>query len=143
MHKALEETERCIHLGFKGIHIESGRSLDGYPNDKRVFPPYEKCMELDIPVFLMTGPVAGPNLEYTNPVYIEDVAGKFPTLKIIAGHGCWLWVPHIIGVASKCRNVYICPDSYFFMPGADQYVQAANTFCKTNFYLVLLSLTDR
>jgi len=134
VHNALEETERCVKkLGFKGVHIEPARSLNGYPNDERIFPLYEKCIELDIPVVLMTGMLAGPNIEYTNPVYIEDVAGKFPKLKIVAGHGCWPWVTQIICVALKCKNVYICPDAYMFMPGADQYVQAANTFLQNQF----------
>lgn len=133
VHNALEETERCVRLGFKAIHIEPGRSLVGYPNDKRIFPLYEKCIELDIPVVLMSGPLAGPNLEYANPVHIEDVSVKFPNLKVVAGHGCWPWVTQIIGVCFKCGNVYICPDSFFFMPGADQYVQAANTFLQDRF----------
>ena len=133
VHNAIEETERCIKLGFKAIHIEPARSLDAMPNDSRIFPLYERCVELDIPVVLMTGPLAGPTIEYSNPVYIDDLAGKFPKLKIVAGHGCWPWVTQILGVAFKHRNVYVCPDVYMFMPGADQYIQAANTYLQDQF----------
>lgn len=133
VHDAVAETERCVKLGFKAIHIEPARSLDAMPNDPRIFPLYEKCLELDIPVVLMTGPLAGPTIEYTNPVYIDDLARQFPTLKIVAGHGCWPWVTQILGVAFKHRNVFLCPDVYMFMPGADEYIRAADTYLQDQF----------
>ena len=89
VHDSIEETERCAKLGFRAIHIEPARSFDAMPNDARIFPLYERCVELDLPVVIMTGPLAGPTIEYTNPVYIDDVARRFPKLKIVAGHGCW------------------------------------------------------
>ncbi len=128
VHDALDETRRCVELGFRAIHIEPARSLDAMPNDPRIFPLYELCIALDLPVVLMTGPLAGPTIEYTNPVYVDDVARRFPALKIVAGHGCWPWVTQMLGVAFKHRNVYLCPDVYMFMPGADQYIQAAATY---------------
>jgi predicted TIM-barrel fold metal-dependent hydrolase len=126
------ETERCVRLGFKTIHIEPARSLDAMPNDPRIFPLYEKCMQ-PISVVMMTGPLAGPTIEYTNPVYIDDLARRFPTLKIVAGHGCWPWVTQILGVAFKHRNVFLCPDVYMFMPGADEYIRAADTYLQDQF----------
>lgn len=133
VHNAIEETQRCAQRGFRAIHIEPARSYDAMPNDKRIFPLYERCIELDMPVVIMTGPLAGPTIEYTNPVYIDDVARQFPKLKIVAGHGCWPWVTQILGVAFKHRNVFICPDVYMFMPGADEYVRAANTYLQDQF----------
>jgi predicted TIM-barrel fold metal-dependent hydrolase len=133
VHNAIEETERCAGLGFRAIHIEPARSFDAMPNDARIFPLYERCIELDMPVVIMTGPLAGPTIEYTNPVYIDDVARRFPKLKIVAGHGCWPWVTQILGVAFKHRNLFLCPDVYMFMPGADEYVRAANTYLQDQF----------
>lgn len=133
VHDALAETERCVHLGFKAIHIEPARSLDAMPNDPRIFSLYEKCIQLDIPVVMMTGPLAGPTIEYSNPVYIDDLARRFPALKIVAGHGCWPWVTQILGVAFKHRNVFLCPDVYMFMPGADEYIRAADTYLQDQF----------
>jgi uncharacterized protein len=133
VHDALEETDRCIKLGFRAIHIEPARSLDAMPNDRRIWPVYQRCIELDVPVVLMTGPLAGPTIEYTNPVYIDDLARQFPKLKIVAGHGCWPWVTQILAVAFKHKNLYLCPDVYMFMPGADQYIQAANTYLQDQF----------
>jgi len=130
VHDPIEETQRCFDLGFKSVHIEPGRSLTAFNNDERIFPLYEKCIELDIPIVLMTGPLAGPNQEYTNPRYIEEVALRYRELKIVCGHGCWPFVTQILGVCFRCPNVYIIPDAYLYMPGADQYVQAANTFLK-------------
>lgn len=133
VHNALDETERCVKLGFKGVHIEPGRSLNAYYNDERIFPLYERCIQLDVPIFLMSGPMAGRTLDFTKPIHVQDVANRFPDLKIIVGHGCWPYVTEIVGVCFRCENIYLAPDTYLFMPGADPYVQAANTFLQDRF----------
>lgn len=66
-------------------------------------------------------------------MYIDDLARRYPDLKIVAGHGCWPWVTQMLGVAFKHRNVYVCPDVYMFMPGADEYIQAADTYLQDQF----------
>ena len=64
-----------------------------YPNDRIVYPLYEKCMELGIPVDFHTGPIGGPlRNKYSHPLHLDDVAVDFPGLTIIAthtGHSSW------------------------------------------------------
>lgn len=130
-HDPAEETRRCIkELGLHGIFLEPQRAILGYPDDERIFPVYEECLELDVPVVVMTGPYAGPEIEMTNPEHIDRLANAFPSLKIVCGHGCYPYVTEIIAVAFKHRNVYVSPDMYTFLPGGQLYIDAANGFMR-------------
>src|SRR5262245_41653813 len=65
-HNALQEVDRCIGpLGLKGIAIDPGLSAGGnpntnahglYPNDRRLYPIYERAAARKIPIELMSGP---------------------------------------------------------------------------------------
>lgn len=135
IHEPVSEVIKSIKdLGLDGINIDPGKAeIPVYPNDKRIYPIYEKCVELNVPIIIMTGPFCGPDISYSNPAYIDQVAGDFPELKIICGHGCWPWVTEMIGVAFKRPNVYVSPDVYMFMPGREQYIEAANNFMQDQF----------
>ena len=127
-HNAVKETERCIReLGLKGIFVEPGRALQSNPDDPRMYPIYEKCIELDVPVNLMSGPYAGPDIEVSTPLYVDRVATRYPDLKILLGHGGYPYVQEVLGVAFKHVNVYVSPDMYLFAPGGKAYVEAANS----------------
>jgi predicted TIM-barrel fold metal-dependent hydrolase len=126
----IEATRNAVlKLGMRGIHICPTRSaLAAHTDDRRLYPLYELCVELDIPVVIMTGPFAGPNIDDTHPMHIQPVAIDFPRLKIVCGHGCWPYASEMLGVAYRHENVFVSPDAYIFMPGSQVYVQAANGF---------------
>jgi hypothetical protein len=128
---AIPELERAIkQLGFAGINIEPGF---GNPtlkvDDPLIFPIYEACDQLGIPVFLMSGPTT-PDLEYANPAAVGRVARAFPNLSIVCYHGFYPYVSEMIGVAFRYQNVYVVPDMYIFLPGGSLYVEAANGFMR-------------
>lgn len=128
VHDAVKETDRCIRsLNLKGIFLEPGRALGTGPDDSRLFPIYEKCLELNVPVSIMSGPYAGPDIEVSNPLYFDRLATRYPELKIICGHGCYPYVQEILGVAFKHPNVHVSPDMYIFAPGGGAYVEASNS----------------
>jgi len=128
IHNAVQETERCIRsLGLKGIFLEPGRAWGVGPDDERLFPIYEKCLELKVPVNIMSGPYAGPDIGVSDPLYIDRLATRYPELKILLGHGCYPFIQQILGVAFKHPNVYVSPDMYIFAPGGNAYVEAANS----------------
>lgn len=131
----IELTERSVReLGMRGIHISPGRSaLDCKPDDRRLYPLYECCAGLDVPVVFMTGPFSGPNIEYTRPIYIQQVASDFPTLRIVAGHACWPFIEEMIGVAYRHENIYISPDSYLYMPAATELIRATGDLLQDQF----------
>ncbi|HEV3449922.1 MAG TPA: amidohydrolase family protein, partial [Acidimicrobiia bacterium] len=62
-------------------------------NDRRAYPVYAKCVELDIPVFVQGG-VPGPRVpaESQYPGFADDVCYDFPELRLVLRHGCEPWV---------------------------------------------------
>jgi len=126
-HNAVDETVRCVEkLGLKGIFVEPGRQLLSHPADERLFPVYETCIKLKIPVVVMSGPYAGADIGASNPIAIDQLATHYPELRIVLGHGAWPWIDETLGVAFKHPNVYVSPDIYFFAPGGTRYVDAIN-----------------
>jgi len=77
-------------------------------NDKLYYPVYAKCVELDLPIWIHTSINFVPQLtmDYGRPVYLDEVAGHFPELKIIAGHGGWPWVNEMMALLWRHENVY-------------------------------------
>ena len=131
VHDPVAETERCVRsLGLKGIFLEPGRAFGTGPDDARLFPIYEKCLELNVPVNVMSGPYAGPDIGVSDPLYVDRLATRYPDLKIVLGHGGYPYVQQILGVAFKHPNVYVSPDMYLFAPGGRAYVEAANSILR-------------
>lgn len=124
---ALVEVERAIKvLGLKAINVEPGfGSPLARADDPMLYPIYDACAQLGVPVSIMSGPTA-PSLDMVNPTAVGHVARAFPKLQIICYHGFYPFVNEIIGVAFRWENVFIVPDMYIFAPGGSLYVEAAN-----------------
>ncbi|MDB5461185.1 MAG: amidohydrolase 2 [Caulobacteraceae bacterium] len=125
------EIEKAVRqYGLAGINIEPGFGDPPLKPDHPVlFPVYEACQALGVPVFLMSGPTS-PSLEYTDPAPVGRVASAFPDLQIVCFHGFYPYVNEIIGVAFRHPNVFVVPDMYIFLPGGGLYVEAANGFLR-------------
>jgi len=132
---AVLELERAVkQLGLKGGSIDQARC--GFSsNDRRLYPIYEKCLELDVPIFLTMGPMkTGSPLEtskttylnMTSPLLLDEVASDMPDLKILCSHGVWPYTQDMIAVAFRHRNVYIETSACFTFPGAELLWDAAN-----------------
>ena len=107
--KAADELEWALRdLGLKGLTIGPWEH-DLYPNDESYFPLYELCMAYDVPVTIHASVHFGraAKLDYSRPIYIDDVAVRFPELKIVAVHGGWPWVAELVATAWRHPNVYI------------------------------------
>lgn len=132
---AIRQIDEALALGLKGINLEPGAyALPLYADDRRLYPIYAYCEDKGLPVTVMAGGSAGPDLSYTNPVHIDRVAADFPDLKIAISHGGWPWVQEILHVAFRRPNVYISPDQYLCnMPGMSDYLTAANGYLADRF----------
>jgi uncharacterized protein len=128
---AVDEIARAVKtLGLVGINIEPGFGKPPLKADDPIFfPVYEACVELGVPVFLMSGPTS-PALEYTDPAPVGRVAAAFSKLPIVCYHGFYPYVNEIIGIAFRYDNVFLVPDMYIFLPGGKLYVEAGNGFLK-------------
>ncbi|MEK6592666.1 MAG: amidohydrolase family protein [Pseudomonadota bacterium] len=133
--KAIQQVDEALALGLKGINLEPGAyPLPLYADDRRLYPIYAYCEDKGIPVTVMAGGSAGPDLSYTYPVHIDRVAADFPNLRLAISHGAWPWVQEILHVAFRRPNLYISPDQYLCnMPGMNDYLIAANGFLSDRF----------
>ena len=132
---AMDEIERIVKIGLKGLNIEPGQyRIPLMADDRRLYPVYALCEDLGLPIVLMTGGNPGPDLGYTFPVALDRVAAEFPKLSIIVSHGNWPWVHEALHIAFRRPNVYLSPDMYLFgLPGSADYVQAADTYLADQF----------
>jgi hypothetical protein len=127
---ACQTISAAVAAGFKAINIEPGSyPVPMYADDRRLYPIYAHCEDLGVPVILMVGGTAGPDLSYSDPVRTDRVLADFPRLNVVVAHGGWPWVTEILHVAFRRPNMYLSPDMYFSrMPGWEEYVKAADTF---------------
>lgn len=133
---ALEEIYfRIVDGPFTGIIMECGMVQPPlYADAPEVFPIYELCQSRNIPVILLNGANAGPDISYSAPISVDHVAAAFPKLKIIVSHGGWPWVTEMLHVAWRRPNIYISPDMYMVnFPGWQDYVTAANYVLRDRF----------
>jgi len=112
--EAVRELRRCVReLGFKGLRIMPW--LWGLPpDDRRYYPLYAECIELDIAFCVQVGH-AGPMYpsEPGRPIpYLDHVAHEFPELRIVAGRIGFPWVSEMISLMMKYPNVYVDTSAY-------------------------------
>lgn len=93
--KAVENTRHAIKdLGLKGISMDPA-FMDMYADDKQIYPVYEECVRLDVPVILTLGPRPfghGTRMCYCTPLPVDHVAADFPDLRILVSHGGFPWM---------------------------------------------------
>jgi predicted TIM-barrel fold metal-dependent hydrolase len=132
---AIAEIDAAMAAGFVGVTIEPGAyPVPIYADDRRLYPIYAHLEDRNIPVVIMTGGNAGPDISYSDPVQLDRVAADFPNLRIVVSHGNWPWVSQIIHIAFRRANVYISPDMYLReMPGMADYLKAADGFLADRF----------
>jgi hypothetical protein len=111
---AIRELRRAVReLGFRGLRILPWL-WNLPPDDRRFYPLYAECVELDVPFCLQvghTGPL-GPS-EPGRPIpYLDNVTLEFPDLRIVGGHIGFPWTSEMISLATKYPNVYIDTSAY-------------------------------
>jgi hypothetical protein len=126
-----ETVAQCEHavraLGLRGINIEPGIRKRGGPaqaDHPDLYPIYESMSALDVPVMVYTSPFAGPTVDTANDMRpYARVLEKFPTLRLILGHGGYPRVRQVIETARRHSRLYICQDIYSFWPGGTRYLR--------------------
>jgi len=109
--------------GFQGLSLRPfmiGLTAD----DRRYYPLYAKCVELDVPVSIHTSAnwTEVRVSDFGHPRHIDTVAADFPELKIVMSHAGYPWVLEAVLLAWKYPNVYLelgaHRPKYFTAPGA-------------------------
>lgn len=111
---AVRELRRCVReLRFRALRIVPW--LWGLPpDDRRYYPLYAECIELDIPFCLQVGHT-GPLMSSApgRPIpHLENVALEFPELTIVAGHIGAPWTQEVISLATKFDRVHVDTSAY-------------------------------
>jgi predicted TIM-barrel fold metal-dependent hydrolase len=106
---ACDELEHLIrHCGFVGARINPNDfgtlELDDH---QLMYPFYEKCQELGIPIHVHTGVDPRFALWRNNPVYLDKVAHDFPDLLLFAEHYGFPWAEEAYVMARYRENVYL------------------------------------
>ena len=83
-------------------------------NDKRWYPIYACCVELDIPFCACVG-VPGPRvpMEPQKVELLDEVCWFFPELKIVMRHGGEPWVDLAIKLMLKYPNLYYSTSAFY------------------------------
>ncbi|MFC2031103.1 amidohydrolase family protein [Chloroflexota bacterium] len=98
----------------------SGKGLQGllltppyghyYANDRRVYPFYEKAVELDIPVYFHHshnfGPPGNCPLEYARIWLLDSIIIDFPELRFNVEHMGYPWTEELLAMMARSPNVY-------------------------------------
>ncbi|MCG7505397.1 amidohydrolase family protein [Mesorhizobium retamae] len=106
---AVSELDFAINeLGLRGLNIQCFEHLMN-ADDRRLYPLYEKCIELDIPVNIHCGVnFARPApMTHGRPESIDRVLVDFPTLRVCASPPGWPWVNELIAVAMRHPTLFI------------------------------------
>jgi predicted TIM-barrel fold metal-dependent hydrolase len=82
-------------------------------NDKKFFPYYAKCIELDIPICVTTG-VPGPRVPMAcqKTELIDEVCWYFPELKFVMRHGAEPWDELAMKLMLKWPNLYYSTSAF-------------------------------
>jgi predicted TIM-barrel fold metal-dependent hydrolase len=113
---AVEEVKRCADMGLRGMKFQQATQAF-CPTNPRFFQIYETCSRLNLPVIFHGGTTAisagtpggrGLVLEYCRPIpYIDDIAARYPELRIIIAHPAWPWHDEQLAVMRHKGNVYM------------------------------------
>lgn len=97
-------------------------------NDRRFFPLYAKCVELDIPIFVCAG-VPGPRVPFApqRVELIDEVCWNFPELRFVTRHGCEPWTALAVKLMLKWPNLYYSTSAFAPSHYPADIVEFANT----------------
>ena len=114
---AVRELERAVkELGLRGMGELHPICQEFYPNDRRFYPLWEKCVELGIHVLFHTGTTGvgsglpgggGYCLDYSRPIYIDRLAADFQELTIVCSHLSIPWIDEELAIVLHKANVYM------------------------------------
>jgi predicted TIM-barrel fold metal-dependent hydrolase len=104
--KAVDDIQKAKDLGHRGVKFFPCFGWD--PTDMQYDPLYKKLYDLSMFFVMHVGSQIMPHtrLKYCSPLMIDEVAYRFPELRIIETHIGWPWMGEALIVARKNKNVY-------------------------------------
>jgi uncharacterized protein len=113
--EAVRELEAAVRdLGVKAATAFPAGLTPQVPiNDKKFYPIYAKCVELDIPICVCAG-VPGPRVPFAPQEVglIDEVCWFFPELKFVTRHGCEPWADLAVKLMLKWPNLHYSTSAF-------------------------------
>ena len=97
-------------------------------DDPKMYPIYQTCVDLDIPIFSTAG-VPGPRLRYAPQEVsrIDVVMYDFPDLVFVTRHGCEPWEKLAMKLMLKWPNLYYSTSAFAPKHYPPEIINYANT----------------
>jgi hypothetical protein len=107
---------------IRAAHEEWGiKAVTSFPagaqiaiGDRRHYPIYQTCVDLDVPIILNTG-IAGPRFpsaHLQDPVQLDLVCYEFPGLKVVMCHGAEPWEAVAVKLMLKYPGLHYMPSAF-------------------------------
>ncbi len=106
----VRKLERAVtEYGFLGAHSYP-HWFGLAPDDRKYYPFYAKCVELDVPIEIQIGEALQRNLRNVGrPGTLDRIAVDFPELRIVAIHTGYPWERELVAVSAKHGGIHIGP----------------------------------
>jgi predicted TIM-barrel fold metal-dependent hydrolase len=116
-------------FGIKAVSAFPAGCVPQVPiDDKRFYPVYALCCDLDIPIFCCVG-VPGPRIPMAaqKVELIDEVMWFFPELKFVMRHGAEPWTELAVKLMLKWPNLYYSTSAFAPKHYPGEIIDYANT----------------
>ncbi|MGC7100255.1 amidohydrolase family protein [Amycolatopsis lurida] len=112
-----DETERCRELGLRGVKLGPNYQ-DFDPLSEQALAFYAYCEKEQLPILFHAGasPMRHAPLRYTHPLAFDEVALRFPELRIVLAHMGHPWGTDTVVTIRKHPHVYADVSSIYLRP---------------------------
>ncbi|GAA2584109.1 hypothetical protein GCM10010399_12630 [Dactylosporangium fulvum] len=115
---AVAELERCVQdLGLRGLKV--GPTYQHWdPRDPANWAVFELCARLDLPVLIHQGTTfpSTARLEYAQPLQLEPLVMRFPSVRVIIAHMGHPWEQDVVALIRKAPNVWADISALHYRP---------------------------
>lgn len=114
---AFDEAERCRELGLVGVKLGPNyQNFDPLGDEALAF--YGYCEKNALPIVFHQGasPIRAAPLRYTYPLVTDEVALRFPELRIVMAHMGHPWGKETVVTIRKHPHVYADVSSIYLRP---------------------------
>ncbi len=111
---SVRELEQSVANGAIAAHVWGTGIVPQVPiNDKKMYPIYAKCVELELPIIVYAG-VPGPRIPMAaqDVALLDEVCWYFPELKIVVRHGGEPWTKLMVKLLLKWPNLYYSTSAF-------------------------------
>jgi predicted TIM-barrel fold metal-dependent hydrolase len=115
----ITDTVRAIRTAYDEHHIKAVTTFPAGCNpqvpvsDRRYYPIYQTCVDLDIPIVANAG-IAGPRLPSAcqDVMHFDQVCYDFPELRIVMRHGAEPWEDLAVKLMLKWPGLYYMTSAF-------------------------------